>query len=188
MNEKASVSKPTQGRKNAKYSRMTLGPVSDLEEHVRPDWWRNIFNSLYLKTDGDVVNDEEITREEVDMFSQILKISPDDKILDLCCGQGRHSLELARRGFKHIHGLDRSHYLIQKAKANAKKECLEVKFKEGDARKIPYPADSFDVIMILGNSFGYFETLKDDLKVLEEVFKVLRPGEEYLLMLLMGNI
>jgi len=163
-----------QGEKNG-FQKRILGPVSNLEEHVRPDWWRNIFNALYLKTDADVVDDQNITSREVDLFSEILKFSSDNKILDLCCGQGRHSLEMARRGFNNIKGLDHSHYLIQKAKARAKKEYLNIKFKEGDARKLPYAPDAFDAVMILGNSFGYFETIKDDLLVLKEIFRVLKP-------------
>jgi D-alanine-D-alanine ligase len=152
-----------------------LGPVVNLEEHVPADWWRSIFNPIYLKTDADVVDDLSITRSEVDLFSEILGISPEYNILDLCCGQGRHSLELARREFQNVEGLDRSHYLIQKAKSQAKKEHLNVRFREGEARKLPYPADSFNVVMLLGNSFGYFETIQDDMKVLKEVFRVLKP-------------
>lgn len=152
-----------------------LGPVLNLEEHVQPDWWRRIFNSIYLKTDADVVDDQHITKMEVDLFLEILRLSPEDKILDLCCGQGRHSLELARRGFQDVEGLDRSYYLIQKAKTQAKREALNVKFREGDARKLPYLPDTFDVAVILGNSFGYFETIHDDIRVLKEVSRVLKP-------------
>ena len=157
-----------------------LGPVDSLEDHVQPDWWRNIFNYLYLKTDADVVDDLNITRKEVDLFSTILNFTTDDTILDLCCGQGRHALEITRRGFK-VEGLDRSRYLIQKAKALAKKENLSVKFKEGDARKLPFPPDSFEVVMMLGNSFGYFETVQDDLRILKEIFRVLKPWGRLLL-------
>jgi D-alanine-D-alanine ligase len=167
--------------------RKPLGPVSDLEEHVKPDWWRRIFNSLYLMTDADVVEDYNITRQEVDSFSNILNLSPEDKILDLACGQGRHSLELARRGFRHIEGLDRSHYLIQKAKSASRKEGLNIRFREGDARKIPYQADTFDVVMILGNSFGYFETAQEDLRTLREVFRVLKPWGRLLIDVADGN-
>jgi D-alanine-D-alanine ligase len=146
-----------------------------LEDKVSPNWWAQVFDSLYLKTDGDLVDDPLITKIEVDILLDILKPSIDDKILDLCCGHGRHSLELARRGFKYVEGLDRSHYLIQKAKNQAKKEGLNVKFREGNALKLPYSPDSFNLVLILGNSFGYFESLKDDLKLLKEVFKVLKP-------------
>ncbi|MCU0849083.1 MAG: methyltransferase domain-containing protein [Spirochaetes bacterium] len=153
----------------------SLGPVSNLEEHVQPDWWSKIFNSTYLKTDADVVDDHIITTGEIDLFLKIANLLPEMKILDLSCGQGRHSLELARRGFHSVEGLDRSRYLIQKAKSQAKKENLTVRFREGEARNLPYPNDTFDVIMILGNSFGYFETIQDDLRVLREVFRVMKP-------------
>jgi len=173
-NGKSASDKPPQRGKNGKLPH-TLGPVKNLEEHVRSDWWRGIFNSLYLKTDADVVEDNKITREEVDLIVGALNLAPDDRILDLCCGQGRHCLEMARRGLQNVEGLDRSHYLIQRAKANARKENLNVKFREGDARKLPYASDSFDVVVILGNSFGYFDTVNDDLRVLKEVCRVLKP-------------
>ncbi|MGA1980494.1 MAG: methyltransferase domain-containing protein [Sedimentisphaerales bacterium] len=173
--------KPPQKNKCPTGCVRTLGPVPDLEEHVQPDWWRWIFNSIYLKTDGDVIDDTQITTKEVDMFSDILKMSPEDKILDLCCGQGRIALELARRGFNNVEGLDRSRYLIQKAKAQGKKEGLSANFKEGDARKLPYQADAFDVVMIPGNSFGYFETPQDDIRVLKEVLRVLKPWGKILI-------
>lgn len=175
MSQKSSSDKPPQRSKNGAPRKITLGPVPDLEEHVHPDWWRGIFNSLYLKTDADVVEDQSITREETAMFADLLKLSPDDRILDLCCGQGRHSMELARRGLKNVEGIDRSHYLIQRAKQTAQQQGLSVRFREGDARKLPYLPDTFDTILILGNSFGYFETVQDDLRVLKEVFRVLKP-------------
>ncbi|MBE0516475.1 MAG: methyltransferase domain-containing protein [Methanophagales archaeon] len=178
--EESSKDKPPSRRRGAMGTK-PLGPVSNLEEHVRPDWWRKIFNSIYLKTDADVVDNQNITRNEVDLFSAMLRLSPEDKILDLCCGQGRHSLELARRGFKGVEGLDRSHYLIQKAKAHARKEGLSLKFREGDARRLPYPPDTFDAVMILGNSFGYFETVQDDLRVLKEIFRVLKPWGRFII-------
>jgi len=168
---------------NGKRVSISIGPVSSLEEHVRPDWWnKGVFNSNYLKTDGDVVDDPNITRQEIDYFLSILNSSLDDKILDLCCGQGRHSLELTRREYKNIEGLDRSHYLIQRAKNTAKKDGLNIKFREGDARKLSgYQPDDFDIVMILGNSFGYFETRQDDLNVLKEVSRVLKPKGKILL-------
>lgn len=167
--------------KKNKIQKKVLGPVDNLEEHVSPDWWNTIFTSLYLKTDGDVVEDQQITRQEIDLFTKILDLSKESHVLDVCCGQGRHSLELARRGYKHIEGIDRSYYLIQKAKENARKENLGIKFKEGDARRLPYPNDTFDVVVMLGNSFGYFQTIQDDLRVLKEIFRVLKPWGKVLI-------
>lgn len=181
VNDKPPSCRPPQQAKKDKPQRKVLGPVSNLEEHVRSDWWRCIFNAYYLKTDADVVDDQNITRQEVDLFLEILRLSPESKILDLCCGQGRHSIELARRGWKNIEGIDRSRYLIQRAKAVAKKEALGIKFHEGDARKLQFSTDTFDSVMILGNSFGYFEAPQDDLKVLMEVFRILKPRGKLLI-------
>jgi len=175
MGNKDTEGKPALKPKEPGGRQRSLGPVPNLEEYVAPDWWRSLFNSLYLKTDADVVDDVKITGKEVELFAQILGISQDDRILDLCCGQGRHSLELTRRGFANVEGMDRSHYLIQRAKSQARKEALSIRFREGDARKLPYPPDTFDAVVILGNSFGYFETPQDDLRVLKEVARVLKP-------------
>jgi D-alanine-D-alanine ligase len=173
--------KTAQKAKTTVDAKKTLGPVPDLEQHVDPEWWRQIFNATYLKTDGDVVDDPQLTSKEVDVFCGILNMTPTDKILDLCCGQGRVSLELARRGFSNVEGVDRSHYLIQRGKTQAKKEGLSIKFREGDARKLRYASDTFDVVMILGNSFGYFETVEDDMRVVKEIFRVLKPWGKVLI-------
>ena len=154
----------------------TIGPASDLEQHLQPDWWKRIFNSMYLKTDSDVVDDSQITKTEVDLFQQILNVQDGNTLLDLACGQGRHLLEFNTRGNFNLFGLDRSRYLIQRAKNLSKKKGIAINFKEGDARKLPYPTDTFDFVTNLGNSFGYFETLDDDTKILKEIFRVLKPG------------
>jgi len=166
-------------RKTSK--RRTYGPIPDLQSYLRPDWWRSLFGSLYLKTDGDVVGDERITRMEVDRICELVHLQPDEDILDLCCGQGRHSLEMVRRGYRSVHGLDRSRFLIRKAKSLATNEGLSVDLREGDARKLPYSPDSFEVVLLLGNSFGYFENPSEDVMVLKEVFRVLKPSGRFLL-------
>src|SRR5204863_10018555 len=91
----------------------TLGPVSDLERHLPSDWWRTLFNSLYLETDGDIIENDRNTADEVDLLIRSIGVERNDRTLDLCCGQGRHSLELVSRGFPNITGLDRSRYLIR---------------------------------------------------------------------------
>ena len=164
-----------------------LGPVENLESYVKADWWRHLFNANYLRTDGDVVEDPNITRDEIDLFLSILKPSKESFILDLCCGQGRHSLELARQGYVNVYGLDRSHYLITRARILNRQNGGIVTFKEGDARKLPFTVDTFDVVMLMGNSFGYFETLQDDLKILREIMRVLKPNGKILIDVTDGN-
>jgi len=174
-------------KKTVKNSSKTLGPVNNLEQHLRNDWWKRIFNSMYLKTDADVVDDKKITETEVELFCKILNIEKNNAVLDLACGQGRHVIELARRGFKNLNGLDRSRFLIQKAKSTISNENLVVNFREGDARKLPYQTDNFDFVTILGNSFGYFESTDDDVKILNEVYRVLKPNGIFLIDLADGE-
>lgn len=162
-------------RREAK-PRLTLGPVADLEPHLPAEWWRDLFTSMYLKTDGDVVENDMATAKEVDALLSAIKPTTDAAILDLCCGQGRHTLELARRGFENLTGIDRSSYLIRIARRRAKKDKLQVIFKEGDARHVRVPEASQDVVCMMGNSFGYFDRDEDDLTVLKSVKAALKPG------------
>ena len=83
-----------------------LGPVASLERHLPADWWRDLFGELYLQTDGDVVENAASTREDVDALIRVARLEPTHRILDLCCGQGRHTLELAARGFGKVTGID----------------------------------------------------------------------------------
>ena len=158
-----------------------LGPVDNLESYVKADWWRHLFNANYLRTDGDVVEDSDITQKEVDIYLAALHLPQESCILDLCCGQGRHALEIASRGWNNVNGLDRSHYLINRARKVAKNKGLNVVFKEGDARKLPFAPDTFDAVLIAGNSFGYFDSRKDDDLILKEVLRILRPGGKLLI-------
>ncbi len=162
-------------------ARSCLGPVADLEQHLPEEWWRKLFNALYVKTDGDVVENAENTRREVDFIVASAAINQHSAILDLCCGQGRHCLELARRGYKAVNGVDRSRYLIRLAKKRAHNEGLHVVFKEGDARNPRIAEGTIDCVAIMGNSFGYFSNKLDDEKVLSAVGRMLRPTGQLVL-------
>jgi len=61
----------------------TLGPVSDLERHLPSEWWRTLFTSVYIKTDGDVVENEHNTTKEVNMLLRVTGLEPGQRILDL---------------------------------------------------------------------------------------------------------
>jgi D-alanine-D-alanine ligase len=165
----------------------TLGPVSDLERHLPTEWWRTLFNSLYLETDGDVVENDRNTEQEIDLVVRSAGLEPNDRILDLCCGQGRHALELARRGFKNVMGIDRSRYLVRLARKRARQRGLPVSFHEGDARKFRVPESSVHCVCVLGNSFGYFDREEDDIAVLEAVKRALASGGTLVMDLTDGN-
>jgi D-alanine-D-alanine ligase len=163
-------------RRAAGRARACLGPVADLESHLPQEWWRELFDSLYLMTDGDVVENDINTVREVDTLIAATGITKQDRILDLCCGQGRHVLELARRGYQSVKGIDRSGYLVRLARRRAQEAGLTASFLEGDARKLRLPDASLDCVTILGNSFGYFATEEEDARVLEAVARILRSG------------
>jgi D-alanine-D-alanine ligase len=163
------------------------GRVANLEAYVRPDWWRMVFDELYLKTDGDLVENERNTRAEVDAVVAAAGLRPSDRVLDLCCGQGRHSLELARRGFRGVIGVDQSPYLIGLARRRARAARLEVGFVEGDARCTQVAEASFDCVLILGNSFGYFERAEEDALLLRQARLALRENGRLVLDLVHGD-
>jgi D-alanine-D-alanine ligase len=161
-------------RPSARSPHRTLGPISDLEKHLPADWWRSLFNAVYLKTDGDVVENAANTAADIDLVIRASGIEKNDRIVDLCCGQGRHTLELARRGYRNLTGFDRSRYLVRLARRRAQNENLPVTFREADARKFRYEEGAADAVLVMGNSFGYFEREEDDTAVLTAIRRALR--------------
>ena len=116
---------------------------------------------------------------EVEKIEKLLRIGEQARILDLCCGNGRHSLELSQRGFDVI-GVDRTAAYIQTARSKAEKRGLDVEFVIGDVREYCAP-NSFDIVLNLFGSFGYFEDPEDDRRVVENAYASLRPGGRFLI-------
>jgi D-alanine-D-alanine ligase len=143
---------------------------------VDPDWWKTLFDEVYLLTDARSVCDPRITRREVDLICGLLPIRGSHKILDLCGGHGRHSLELSSRGFRACTLLDYSQTLIEVARKKARQDDLEVDFICGDARQMDMPAGTYDHVIIMGNSMGYIQKEGADARILAEAFRVLRSG------------
>ena len=164
---------------------MGTTPPGAANEQQAAAWVRGMFGGIAGKYDllNHVLSfnmDRRWRRRLVQRVSEIVP-AREARILDLCCGQGRHCLELARRGFKNVNGVDRSRYLIRLAKKRAQTEGLSVIFKEGDARNPRLTENSFDCVTIMGNSFGYFSNKQDDEKVLHAVGKILRPTGQLML-------
>ena len=121
----------------------------------------------------------EQAREEVTSIISLLRINPRASILDLCCGPGRHSLQLARAGFS-VTGMDRTKTYLTKARKQAENEGLNIEFVRDDMRSCCRP-DTFDVVVNLFTSFGYFEDLNDDKKVVTNVYRSLRENGVFLI-------
>lgn len=100
-------------------------------------------------------------------------------VLDLCCGPGRHSIELAKRGFA-VTAVDRTLFLLNKAKASAARANLNIEFIESDMREFVRPG-TFNLILNMFTSFGYFDNKGEDLNVLSNMYESLQPGGVLLL-------
>lgn len=112
-------------------------------------------------------------REDIWLVKKMSKKT--DKILDLACGFGRITLPLAKAGYNII-GIDLSPNLIKEARFNAKKLGLKVCFDIGSMLRLPYKNESFDKIFCLWSSFNHLLTKKDQVKALNEMFRVLRDN------------
>jgi len=104
--------------------------------------------------------------------------------LDLCCGPGRHALELARRGLA-VTGVDRTARYLEEARRRAAAEGLSLELVRADMRSFVRPA-AFDLAVSLFTSFSYFEDPAEDLQVARNLRESLRPGGA-LVMELMGK-
>ena len=135
-------------------------------------FWRAVFP--FLMTDERM----EGAADEVSSALSLVGFEGRD-VLDLCCGAGRHSVELARQGLT-VTGVDRSPFLLAKARALADRHGVEVEWVESDMRDFVRPA-SYDLVLNMFTSFGYFEDRSDDLQVLRNVHESLREGGRLLI-------
>lgn len=141
-------------------------------------WWQSYFDEYYLKFWG-AKGAFRHTKKEISFLEKALPLKKRYKILDLCCGHGRHTLELARRGYDAT-GLDYSAYELALARAEAARKKLAVRFVRGDARNFRV-GQKFDVITnLFTSSFGY-GPLTDSIKNLESISRHLKKGGYFVL-------
>lgn len=144
----------------------------------RPEWWQDVFNrltflELYERADLDRA------RVQVDQVLGLLDLRPPARVLDVCSGYGRHSLELARRGFLTT-GVDISEMQIRQALRHAATAGVRAGFIAGDARALPVRGP-FDAAINMFLSFGYFATDAESQAMLDGISRVLRRGGRLLI-------
>jgi cyclopropane fatty-acyl-phospholipid synthase-like methyltransferase len=136
--------------------------------------------------------DEAFTRDtlrEVDFLEELLGLPRGAEILDLGCGTGRHSIELARRGYR-VTGVDLSQGMLDVARQTAPAAGVEVQWVKADATtyRAPHPFDA--VICLCEGAFGLLGTADDpethDAAILRTVFAALKPGTRFVLTALNG--
>lgn len=140
------------------------------------NWYAQVFNEDFLKTVP--ASSPRQTQREAKFIIDRLGIESGARVLDLCCGFGRHTLELAKKGFDMV-GLDLSMVMLKKALADAQANNQAIKFIHGDMRKLTFKA-IFDAIYNVQTSFGYFDDVSN-FKVLQGIFNALKPGGVFLI-------
>jgi len=127
--------------------------------------------SRFLFTDERCGN---ATGGEVDAIVKLLDVSHPAQILDLCCGVGRHSLELAARGFA-VTAVDRTAAYLERARRSAAGKNLAIEFVQASMGEFRRPG-AFDAAINMFTSFGYFASDDEELAVLTNVFESLKSG------------
>lgn len=122
--------------------------------------------------------DKEGAKQEIGNMMDWLGLEPGAKVLDLCCGNGRHAQALLEAGYQ-VTGVDLSEVLLEEAQANDPGK--RITWIRADMRKLPLPGQQFDAVVNLFTSFGYFKTDAEHQQVLLEVARVLKPGGKFVI-------
>ena len=140
------------------------------------EWFRGFFDETYLATDRPALTPRR-TRAEVDFAEHVLALRPGARVLDVPCGFGRHSAELARRGYSAV-GVDLSPVMLRAARRDHH-EGPRLRFVRQDMRRLAYRAE-FDAVICLFTSFGYFSE-RENVATLRRMTSALRPGGRLLM-------
>jgi len=141
----------------------------------KKEWYEEWFDSKYyhlLYSD----RDEEEAAAFISLLLETFPPKENGVVLDLACGKGRHSKQIAALGHK-VHGVDLSPESIADCKQY---ETDDLKFAIHDMREV-YQAGTFDLVVNLFTSFGYFDDIKDNILVLEAIGKELTDNGRFVI-------
>lgn len=138
------------------------------ERRIAPDWYRHTFGALYPVIYAH--RTPAAAAFETAFAAECTQLRKTDAVLDLCCGGGRHMAALVGKTAA-LTGLDYSTDLLRLAKAALPAHARLVR---ADMRNLPF-ANAFDVVLNFFTSFGYFQAREENLSVLREMARVLRP-------------
>ena len=145
-----------------------------------PNWFDGFFEQEWLDEIALKIDDER-TRREVDFVVEKLALEPSARVLDVACGHGRHTLELARRGFR-VTGVDLSPRSLELAHAKrAEREQLGVEFVQLDARELEFDGEFDAAINLFTSVVGYFDDEADNQRVIDRVARALHRGGSFLI-------
>jgi 2-polyprenyl-3-methyl-5-hydroxy-6-metoxy-1,4-benzoquinol methylase len=122
---------------------------------------------------------------ECDFIEKEIGYNKATRILDIGCGTGRHSIELAKRGYNVV-GIDLSKSLLKRAKEKASGQNLQVVFQKHDARSLPFMNEFNLVIMLCEGGFSLMETDEMNFQILQNAAKALLPNGKLIFTTLNG--
>jgi len=141
---------------------------------VPAEWFREWFGDAYLSLYPH--RDEEEAAAGVRLFLRHARLDAGARVLDLACGAGRH-LERLRAGGLAATGMDLSAPLLADARS---RRGVRGALVRGDMRALPFREGAFDGLVNFFTSFGYFLTPEEDIRVIGEIRRVLRPGRPFM--------
>lgn len=149
--------------------------MSVLQEEIPQDWYETAFTGMSAEMAW-----TERTESEIKRALTMLRPQGGERILDLACGTGRHSLELVRQGFSVV-GVEISPELVEIAERDAAEQGLDATFIQGDLRELDFE-EEFDVVLNLNDgAVGYFETDEENHRTFEVISRALEPGGKNLI-------
>ncbi|MBD3266797.1 methyltransferase domain-containing protein [bacterium] len=158
-------------------------PMNESSLKTKHEWCFRFFNNPdYLTIYKDMTGPAR-TETEVEFCQAVFKWKRGDPILDAPCGAGRHALQIAKQGFT-VTGLDFSNYLLGRAVYRSNRLPLHYPypyFIRGLMQTMPFLDNHFQYIICMFSSFGYGETQEENLAVMKEFHRVLKPGGKALI-------
>lgn len=145
---------------------------------MKKDWFVEWFNTVEYLNVYKHRNENDAECHIRFLLSKI-KLPPDASVLDLACGAGRHSILLAKVGYK-VTGVDLSARLLNEARLNSEKENLDIEFIQSDLRQFT-ASKKFDLVLNLFTSFGYFETDEENFLLFQKANSLLNPNGYFVL-------
>ena len=153
----------------------------------KKEWWEKIFDDRHMPEIlfGNFAGSErsyhtKATRDEVGFVLKRTGARPPAKVLDICCGIGRHSIELAGEGYD-VTGVDLTRQFLTLAKGQAKKEGLDIRFIRKAMDDLKDFQGKFDLVVNLFTSFGYYYSRKKNESILKGMVSTVRPGGHFVI-------
>ena len=146
-------------------------------------WYETLFENYGTKYDRE--NFVHGTIGECDFIERELDHDRSLRILDIGCGTGRHSLELARRGYS-VTGIDLSESMLERAREKAEHLGLRVELRQHDARELPFEGEFDAAIMLCEGGFPLMETDEMNFRILAGASRALRERGTFIFTTLNG--